>query len=108
VCCWYRDLDQASCEAGSTCPAIGSATGRRILCSSSLQCPNAEICCNYSNPGGNGVHCQASCDPASVSVSYVPICQLGNPSGAPCPEGLSCGAQTSDNVPPGYDRCEYP
>jgi hypothetical protein len=107
VCCWYRDLQQASCESGTTCPSIGTATGRQVLCNSTLQCPTGEICCNYSNPGGNAVDCRAGCDPASVSVSHVPVCQQGNLAAAPCPPGLTCGAQTSDNVPPGYDRCAY-
>lgn len=107
VCCWYSALQQASCEAGDTCPNMGSATGRNVLCSSSLQCPTGEICCNYSNPGGSGVDCRASCDPASQGVSNAPVCQQGNLAAAPCPTGLTCGSQTSAAVPPGYDRCEY-
>jgi hypothetical protein len=109
MCCWYRTLGIGRCEAQSaaTCPTFMGAAGFDILCHSSLECPTGEICCSFSNPGGNGVVCRTSCNPASVAVAESPVCDVFDQESSPCPAGTTCSNNSSNLAPPnqGYNLC---
>jgi hypothetical protein len=82
-----------ACESDST--GCGGTTDAQIHCTSSAQCPGAEVCCGHVlSPAV--VSCQPTCNGAN---DYV-FCDPSAPND--CPQGHKCMASTRIV---GYDRC---
>jgi hypothetical protein len=80
---------------GSDPTSCVAATDAKIYCTSSAQCPGAEVCCGHVlSPAV--VSCQATCNGAN---DYV-FCDPSAPND--CPQGHKCVASTRIV---GYDRC---